>query len=210
MPGIRPSSPDPRWPSIPPAGLPGRVQLILVRPAVADAAAAIPRAGRHLAEPGPLQRHGLRQHHELPQRQLASDALQARCSRRHTRPGADTCPAPRTYRRSRCRQLPGCQRPAAGNARAAGRSPALPGLSRSRPGTPGLGPRQAGRQAPILGFEQRELGAGMRAFPAGEDPHRDRPAGELISVRADAQQRGQLGNVCLRPSKPATPSTRRR
>ena len=56
---------------------PGDAQLILVSLAVAGAAAAIPRAGRHLAGPGPRQRAGLRQRHEPLQRQLTSDTLQA-------------------------------------------------------------------------------------------------------------------------------------
>ena len=63
--------PGPRRP------VPGDAQLVLVSLAVAGAAAPIPRAGCHLAGPGPRQRPGLRQRHEPLQRQLAGGTLQA-------------------------------------------------------------------------------------------------------------------------------------
>jgi hypothetical protein len=47
----------------------------------------------------------------------------------------------------------------------------------------------------VLGLEQGQLRSGVRPFPAGEDPHRGGPAGELIPGRAFAQQRGQLGDA---------------
>jgi hypothetical protein len=49
--------------------------------------------------------------------------------------------------------------------------------------------------APAVGLEQGQLRARVRALAAGEDPHRLRPALELIAVRALAQQPGQLRDV---------------
>src|SRR3984957_2629939 len=50
------------------------------------------------------------------------------------------------------------------------------------------------RVAPAVGrLEQGELGAGVGPLAAGEDPHRLRPAFQLVAVRALAQQPGQLG-----------------
>ena len=49
----------------------------------------------------------------------------------------------------------------------------------------------------VGGFEQGQLRARVRAFAAGEDPHRLGPALELVAGRAFAQQPGQLGDVCF-------------
>jgi hypothetical protein len=48
----------------------------------------------------------------------------------------------------------------------------------------------------------------MRPFPAGEDPHRRRPAVQLVAVRAFAQQPGQLGHVGLFGPAPRMPQDR--
>ena len=44
----------------------------------------------------------------------------------------------------------------------------------------------------VGGLEQGQLGAGVRALAAGEDPHRRGPDGELVPGWAFAQQGGQL------------------
>jgi hypothetical protein len=49
----------------------------------------------------------------------------------------------------------------------------------------------------VGGFEEGQLGAGVGPLAAGEDSHRGRPAGELVTGWAVAQQRGQLGDVGL-------------
>jgi hypothetical protein len=55
----------------------------------------------------------------------------------------------------------------------------------------------------IRRLEQGELRARMRTLAAGEDPHRRRLAGQLVPVRAAAQQPGQLGDVgFFDPSRP--------
>src|SRR5208282_4779061 len=58
--------------------------------------------------------------------------------------------------------------------------------------------RRPERVPPAAGrLEEGQLGAGVRPLAAGEDPHRLRPAPELVAVRALAQQPGQLGDVRL-------------
>ena len=47
----------------------------------------------------------------------------------------------------------------------------------------------------VPGLEQDQLGTRMRPLTAGEDPHRLRPAVQLIPVRPLAQQSGQLSDV---------------
>ena len=60
----------------------------------------------------------------------------------------------------------------------------------------------------VLGLEQAQLGAGMRPLPAGEDPHRRRPAVQLVPARAFAQQPGQLGDVRFFDPAPRMPAGR--
>ena len=47
----------------------------------------------------------------------------------------------------------------------------------------------------VLVLEQGQLGAGVGALAAGEDPHRLGPVLQLVPVRAFAQQPGELGDV---------------
>jgi len=53
----------------------------------------------------------------------------------------------------------------------------------------------AGVPPAVPGLEQGQLGARVRAFAAGEDPHALWPGGQLVPARTFAQQPGQLGNV---------------
>jgi hypothetical protein len=48
---------------------------------------------------------------------------------------------------------------------------------------------------PVGGLEQGQLGAGVRALGAGEDPHRLRPGLQLVAAGALAKQPGQLDDV---------------
>ena len=60
----------------------------------------------------------------------------------------------------------------------------------------------------VFGLGQGELGAGVRALAAGEDPHLCGPSFELIPGGAFAQQAGQLGDVRFFDPAPAVPAAR--
>ena len=68
-------------------------------------------------------------------------------------------------------------------------------LAAPAPGRGGQVRHPQGVAPAVGGLEQGQLRAGVRPLAAGEDPHRLRPALELIAVRALAQQPGQLRDV---------------
>ena len=72
---------------------PGDAQLILVSLAVAGAAAAIPRAGRHLAGPVAAAARSAAAPRTARNGSSPATRCRRRCSRHSTRPGADTCRA---------------------------------------------------------------------------------------------------------------------
>jgi DDE superfamily endonuclease len=67
----------------------------------------------------------------------------------------------------------------------------------AQPARGGGGPVGGPQAVPpaVCGLEQGQLRARVRPLTAGEDPHRGRPAAELISAGPFAQQLGQLGDV---------------
>jgi hypothetical protein len=73
----------------------------------------------------------------------------------------------------------------------------------AQPAGGGRGPVGHPRAVPpaVVGLEQGELGAGVRALAAGEDPRLVRPRAELVPGGPFAQQAGQLGDVrCFDPA----------
>ena len=74
-----------------------------------------------------------------------------------------------------------------------------------QPALGGGGPVRHPQRVPpaVPGFEQGQLGAGMRPLAAREHAHRGGPGLELVPVRSRAQQPGQLGDVgFLDPAAP--------
>jgi hypothetical protein len=58
----------------------------------------------------------------------------------------------------------------------------------------------------VFGLEQGQLGTGVRALAAGEDPHRGGPGGQMVPGWPFAQQAGQLGDVRLFDPAPEVPA----